>query len=213
MNKNVLACGLLGLPMLACAQVGAQPQASLSLLSSTLSSACAPPARCETRRLGGRLRIGAPLPGALALDFGPVQIDTVEMAYTSHGSAKSSQQVRKRVFVGTASSPLRTVSEDASVTATVLSIGLVARAPLSSEWQALARVGMGAVATSVKYAENGAGMGGVTENHLAPNLGLGLSWTVLPPVTLTLDWERTRYAADGRHGHVQAWGIGVQWAP
>jgi hypothetical protein len=215
MNQSVRAvCLLLAvLPLAARAQTSPAPQFSLSLLSSTLAGACDPSSHCEARRLGGRLRVGAPLPTELALDLGPLRVDTVELAYTAHGTARATQQVRKRVFTGAAAGVLKTVTEETTVSATALSMGLAAHAALTADWQATTRLGLAAVATTVRRAEDGGSLGGSTENHLAPTWGLGLGWAPLSTVTLTLDWERTRYASDGKKGQLQAWGIGVQWAP
>lgn len=214
MNTSARAmCLLLALPVAATAQSSQPaPQLSLSVLSSTLGGACDGGARCEARRLGGRLRVAEPLPPGLALDIGPVQVDTVELAYASHGTARSTKPVRKLVFTGAPSGVLRTVVEETTVSATTLSLGVVAHAALASDWQALARLGLAAVATTVHRAESGGSLGGITENHLSPTWGLGISWALLPPVTLSLDWERSAYASDGKKGPLQAWGIGLQWA-
>jgi hypothetical protein len=216
MNKSVRAFGLLvlALPGAAFAQSkDAASYVSLSLLSSSIQVACGANQRCDQHDRGGSLRVGTRLPDAYTLDLGGLQVDTVEVGYTAFGTGTVSEQVSKKVFVGTGTAATRKVTEQARVSPSAISLNLVSRATLAEDWAARVQLGLAMVATTVKYTEDGQGLNSVTENHLRPVLGLGLSWAVMAPVALTLDWEQTRYASDGGSGRVRAWRLGVQWTP
>lgn len=223
MNKCVLALGALALalPMAARAQTQtptpsptpSPTHVALSLLSSRIQTPCESGQRCSPSGRGASLSLDAPLPDALTLDLGGPRLDTIEIAYTEFGHSSVNQSVSKLVFVGRPTPATRRLNDEAKVSPSAIALNLLVHAPLVDDVSAHLRLGVAVVSTVVSYSEAGSSLGSVTENHVRPNLGLGLSWAATPAWALTLDWDATRYASDGWKGPVRSWRLGVQWAP
>ncbi len=192
---------------------GAQTHVALSLLSSQVKLACTADQRCSDSGQGFSFSLDAPMPAALAWDLGALQLDTIEVAYTQYGHGTVSQTVSQQVVVGRPSPGTRLVKREAKVSPSGIALNLLAHAPLIDDVAAHVRLGVGVVSSTVAYTDDGATLGSVTENKVRPVIGLGLSWAATPAWALTLDWDHTRYETDGGRGGVQAWRLGVRWAP
>jgi len=183
---------------------------SVGVASARVGVACGASYSCESHRLGGHLRVGAPLSPGWQLDLGIARLEGVEVGYSALGSSEQTRTVRKRVFVGTGSSVLRNVQEKVDVSATAITFDTLTRAPLTDDLSLWLRVGVAAVATTAKSYDNGISLGSVTENHAAPHLGLGLDWAMAPNVALSAGLDSTRVSADGHKGRSRSLHLGVK---
>ncbi len=175
-----------------------------------LGIACAAGAHCEARQLGGRVAVGANLPTAWRLALGPAVLDTVEVGYSQLGSHVQTQGVSKTVFVGTATPARRVVQSKVDVSAVALTLDALTHARLADDLTAWLRVGLAAVATTAKSFDDGASLGSVTENHLAPHLGLGVDWALTQAVVLSAGVDSTRVSASGASGRSMALHLGAK---
>lgn len=206
MKKAVLLASLLAATSWASAQGYVGAVAALS----RLSDGCTESYRCSgTQAKGFKVFAGTRLPQGQGLDLGVGQVNRVEVSAMRFGRVNSRSNITVPDLNEDFDPIDREVTVSDQVRADALTVAAVAEFPVMDQFSLVAKLGVAYVTSTVKFTQDGAGMGSKSQNSIRPYAGVGVEVTVPGDIRVmgTVDW--TRYAVDGRSGSATQLGLGA----
>lgn len=155
----------------------------LDYANARISVDCAPGQSCSQKRSGFNFRWGTALPEAYSLKVDNFSVDTVEAGWIKTGRLESTGVVP--IYVRTGNTAVLTTAPVASeLSARAVYAALIGRYAFDRDLSAYARLGLAYVSTTMSLQRSGLDIGGVSENHWSPLLGLGAEYAVMPGLKL-----------------------------
>lgn len=206
--KKIVVAGLL---VAGVSLASAQGYVGALLALTKLHTDCMDGGSCGSKPLGFKIYGGVRYSDVDSLHLGIGAVDTLEVGAVRFGSREGTWATTKRVYDSTSFTGARTVPAvgKASVSADALYAAVGAHVPLVRDLSFTPKLGIAWVTTTRKSWVDDVSQGSVSENHLAPYLGLGLEYSPIPVLKLQASVDLTHVKTEGASGVAHLLGLGA----
>lgn len=207
--KQIMVAGLLAAGV---SMASAQGYVGALVALTKLQMSCEDGASsCGDKPLGFKIYGGMHYSDAESLHIGIGTIDTLEVGAVRFGSRTATWPTTKRIYSSSSSTGALEVAAvaKATVSADAIYVAGGAHIPLFKGLSFTPKVGVAWVTTTRKDWVDSVSQGSISENHLAPYIGLGLEYAIVPEVRIQTTLDSTLMRTEGASGAAHLFGLGA----